>query len=53
MRLKDGGNRLGGFSMGAGLHVSRFDVSISAARYHPSAMSLMLGLGISLNDDNP
>ena len=53
MKLKEGGNRLGGFSAGAGLHVSRFDVSVSAARYHPSAMSLMLGVAISLNEDNP
>jgi hypothetical protein len=50
MQLKDGGNRLGGFSAGAGLRVSRFDLSVSAARYHPSAISLMLSISMSLSD---
>jgi hypothetical protein len=46
------GNVLGGFSLGAGLKVSRFNVSVSAARYHPSAMSLMINAGISLFSSN-
>jgi len=50
MQLKDGGNRLGGFSVGAGLKVSRFDLNISVARYHPSALSLMFGVSTSLSD---
>lgn len=50
MQLKEGGNRLGGFSAGAGLKISRFDLSVSAARYHPSALSLMLSLSMSLSD---
>jgi hypothetical protein len=50
MQLKDGGNRLGGFSAGAGLRVSRFDVGISIARYHPSAMSLMLSVSLALSN---
>ncbi|MDR2137987.1 MAG: type IX secretion system protein PorQ [Tannerella sp.] len=50
MQLKEGGNRLGGFSAGAGLRVSRFDLNVSAARYHPSAISLMLSVSVSLSD---
>lgn len=53
MKLKEGGNRLGGFSVGAGLHVSRFDIGASVARYHPSALSLMLSLSMSLSEVNP
>jgi hypothetical protein len=50
MQLKEGGNRLGGFSMGAGLRVSKFDLTVSAARYHPSALSLMVSISTSLSD---
>ncbi|MDR3260485.1 MAG: type IX secretion system protein PorQ [Tannerella sp.] len=50
MQLKDGGNRLGGFSAGAGLRVSGFDLNVSVARYHPSALSLMLSISTSLSD---
>jgi hypothetical protein len=50
MKLKDGGNGLGGFSAGAGLKISRFDLNVSVARYHPSALSLMLSLSASLSD---
>lgn len=53
MKLKEGGNRLGGFSIGAGLHVSRFDIGASVARYHPSALSLMVSLSMSLSEMNP
>jgi hypothetical protein len=48
MKLK-GGNGLSGFSFGGGLRVSKFDVSASVARYHPSALALMLSLSTSLS----
>ncbi|MDR3269876.1 MAG: type IX secretion system protein PorQ [Tannerella sp.] len=50
MQLKDGGNRLGGFSLGAGLKVSRLNLNVSVARYHPSALSLMFGISTALSD---
>lgn len=50
LKLKEGGNRLGGFSIGAGLHISKFDIGASVARYHPSALSLMLSLSMSLSE---
>ncbi|MDR1601872.1 MAG: type IX secretion system protein PorQ [Tannerella sp.] len=53
MKLRDGGNGLSGFSMGAGLKVSRFDVSASAARHHPSAYSLMLSVSTTLFGSEP
>jgi hypothetical protein len=43
MRLENG-NRLGGFSAGGGIRIKAFDVGVSVARYHPSALSLMLSL---------
>ena len=49
MKLQSG-NGLGGFSVGGGLKVSKFDVSASVARYHPSALSLMLSISTSLSD---
>ena len=49
MKLQSG-NGLGGFSAGGGLRVSKFDVSASVARYHPSALSLMLSISTSLSD---
>jgi hypothetical protein len=48
MKLKSG-NGLGGFSFGGGLKVSRFDVSASVTRYHPSALALMLSISTSLS----
>ena len=44
------GNGLGGFSVGGGIKVSRFDVGIAVARYHPSATSLMVGVAIKVSD---
>jgi hypothetical protein len=44
------GNGLGGFSFGGGIKVSKFDVSASVARFHPSALSLMLGVSTSLSE---
>lgn len=49
MKLQEGGNGLGGFSIGAGLKVARFDLSASVARYHPSALSLMLSISTALS----
>jgi hypothetical protein len=49
MKLREGGNGLGGFSVGAGLKVNRFNVNASAARYHPSAYSLMLSISTTLS----
>jgi long-subunit fatty acid transport protein len=42
------GNSLGGFSFGAGIKVSRFNVGVSYAQYHPSASSLMVGVTMQL-----
>jgi long-subunit fatty acid transport protein len=47
------GNGLGGFSIGGGLKVSRFNVGASVARYHPSATSLMVHVAMSLSDMSP
>ena len=49
MRLQTG-NGLGGFSMGGGIKISKFNVNASVARYHPSALSLMLSISTSLSD---
>ena len=38
------GNKLGGFSGGAGIRVRSFEVGASAGIYHPSATSLMISL---------
>jgi hypothetical protein len=48
LRLRDGGNGLGGFSAGAGLKLSKFGIDVSVARHHPSALSLMLGISVLL-----
>lgn len=53
MKLQEGGNGMGGFSIGAGVKVSNFDVSASVARYHPSATSLMVSISTSLADFKP
>jgi hypothetical protein len=47
------GNGLGGFSVGGGLKVSRFNVGVSVARYHPSAISLMISVSMSLSEMAP
>jgi hypothetical protein len=47
------GNRLGGFSAGGGIKVSRFSVGASVARYHPSATSLMVSVSMSLAEMTP
>jgi hypothetical protein len=40
------GNALGGFTIGGGIKVSRFDIGAAVARYHPSATSLMVSITI-------
>lgn len=45
----DGANALAGFSAGAGLHIKMFDVSASVAKYHPSALSFMLGISTAIS----
>jgi hypothetical protein len=42
------GNSLGGFSAGAGIKVSRFNIGVSCAQYHPSASSLMVSVTMRL-----
>jgi hypothetical protein len=43
-------NKLGGFSLGAGLKVKAFSISCSAGIYHPSATSFMVSLSTSLSE---
>ncbi|MDR0825489.1 MAG: type IX secretion system protein PorQ [Prevotella sp.] len=50
MKLMEG-NGLGGFSAGAGFKVSRFNVGVSYAKYHPSASSLMVSVAIRLSNE--
>ncbi len=52
MKLQNG-NTLGGFSAGAGVRIRMFDVGVSVARYHPSAMSLMMSVSATLADFKP
>ena len=52
MKLSSG-NGLGGFSIGGGLMLSRFNISASVARYHPSATSLMISFSTSLSEKSP
>ena len=52
MKLQSG-NGLGGFSVGGGVKVSRFNVGASVARYHPSATSLMVSISMSLSEMKP
>jgi hypothetical protein len=47
MKLQNG-NTLGGFSAGGGVRIRAFDVGVSIARYHPSALSLMLSVSTAL-----
>ena len=49
MKLQGGGG-LSGFSAGAGVKIKMFDVGFSLAKYHPSAMSLMLSVSTTLED---
>lgn len=38
------GNKMGGFSGGAGIRIKSFEVGASVAKYHPSATSFMISL---------
>ena len=49
MKLQ-GGNALAGFSGGAGVRIKMFDVGVSVAKYHPSALSFMLSLSTTISD---
>ncbi|GHU77288.1 hypothetical protein FACS189414_4320 [Bacteroidia bacterium] len=44
----ESGNGLGGFSIGGGVKIKTFDIGVSVARYHPSALSLMVSLSKTL-----
>lgn len=46
----ESGNKLGGFSFGGGIRITKFEVSASVARYHPSATSLMISISTTLDD---
>lgn len=50
MKLQGGGTGLSGFSAGAGVKIKMFDVGVSLAKYHPSAMSMMLSVSTTLGD---
>lgn len=50
MKLRGGGSGLSGFSAGAGVRIKRFDVGASVAQYHPSALSLMVTLNVTLGE---
>lgn len=52
MKLKSG-NALGGFTAGAGVKIKMFDVGVSVAQYHPSALSLMVSISTTLADFKP
>ena len=47
------GNGLGGFSIGGGVRVARFDVGASIARYHPSATAFMVSVTMALSEMKP
>ncbi|MDH6303470.1 hypothetical protein M2459_000597 [Parabacteroides sp. PF5-5] len=49
----EGANSLAGFSAGAGVSIKMFDVGVSVAKYHPSALSLMLTVSTTLGDFKP
>lgn len=49
MKLQ-GGNVLAGFSGGAGVRIKMFDVGVSVAKYHPSALSLLFSVSTTLSD---
>ena len=49
MKLKGAGS-FSGFSAGAGVRIKMFDVGFSLAKYHPSAMSMMISVSTTLAD---
>ncbi len=44
------GNKLGGFSGGAGIRVKAFDIGVAVSKYHPSATSFHVNVTTSLSD---
>ena len=50
MHSTGGGGGLSGFSAGAGVKIKMFDVGCSVAKYHPSAMALMISVSMTLAD---
>lgn len=52
MKLQ-GANGLAGFSAGAGVKIKMFDVGASVAKYHPSALSVMISVSTTLADFKP
>ena len=46
----EGGGSFSGFSAGAGVRIKMFDVGFSLAKYHPSAMSMMISVSTTLAD---
>lgn len=50
MKLQGGGTGLSGFSAGAGVKIKMFDVGVSFAKYHPSALSMMLSVSTTIGD---
>ncbi len=52
MKLQ-GANGLAGFSAGAGVKIKMFDVGASVAKYHPSALSLMVSVSTTISDFRP
>lgn len=52
MKQKGSGG-LSGFSAGAGVRIKMFDVGVSLAKYHPSALSMMVSVSSTLSDFKP
>lgn len=48
LKLQEG-NKFGGFNAGAGIRISKFNVGVSLAKYHPSATSFYLNLGADIS----
>ena len=46
----NGGNALAGFTGGAGVRIKMFEVGASVAKYHPSALSVMVSISATLSD---
>ena len=44
------GSGLGGFTIGGGVKVSRFDVGVSVARYHPSATAFIMSITMRIEN---
>lgn len=52
MKQKGGGG-WSGLSAGAGIKIKMFDVGVSLAKYHPSALSMMVSVSFTLSDFKP